>query len=395
MHGMDCEKILDLLSGRLDGSLEEPLRTEVGVHLRDCPRCAAEEEALKETLALLRNLPPEKAPPELLEGVRRRIAAERRPDTDGRSWFASTRFRIPLEAAAAVLLFLLVYGIQRQLPVAERPATAPVRVESTSPSEQTVRVGEEPARTPATTAAPQEEKTPPALFRKRDTQAASTGRVEPGENQTEPYPDSPRGIPETPAPRSEPVGAREAIGPVRDRIEEVADRIEAAVPGKEEPIAAKASLPAVPATRVSTGAEPVAPRAREEERSGAPAPFRIFAAPPSRLLRPLPYGRDLILEVAAGDRPGVEDRIVGLVERFGGSVLREFHFRGAPTGEAAGMTPAEGPVRVQLPADSAESFLSELRNLGTIPAEGMPANLDLPAGPTADTIAYTIRIRVR
>lgn len=395
MHGMDCEKILDLLSGRLDGSLEEPLRTEVGVHLRDCPRCAAEEEALKETLALLRNLPPEKAPPELLEGVRRRIAAERRPDTDGRSWFASTRFRIPLEAAAAVLLFLLVYGIQRQLPVADRPATAPVRVESPSPSEQTVRVGEEPARTPATTAAPQEEKTPPALFRKRDTQAASTGRVEPGENQTEPYPDSPRGIPETPAPRSEPVGAREAIGPVRDRIEEVADRIEAAVPGKEEPIAAKASLPAVPATRVSTGAEPVAPRAREEERSGAPAPFRIFAAPPSRLLRPLPYGRDLILEVAAGDRPGVEDRIVGLVERFGGSVLREFHFRGAPTGEAAGMTPAEGPVRVQLPADSAESFLSELRNLGTIPAEGMPANLDLPAGPTADTIAYTIRIRVR
>jgi len=395
MHGMNCERALDHLSGRLDGSLEEPLRTEVEVHLRDCPRCAAEEEALKETLALLRTLPPEKAPPELLEGVRRRIAEERRAAAGGGRWFTSTRFRIPLEAAAAVLLFLLVYGIQRQFPVTERPATAPARVESTSPSARTDRAGEEVLQTPATTAAPKEEKIPPAAFRKRDTQAPPAERVGAGENRTEPGSESARVIPETPIPQSGRAGTMEAPAPARDRIEEVADRIEAPVPGKEEPVAAKASLPAVPATRVSTGAEPVAPRAREEERLGAPAPFRIFAAPPSRLLRPLPYGRDLILEVAAGDRPGVEDRIVGLVERFGGSVLREFHFRGTPTGEAAGMTPAEGPVRVQLPSDSAESFLSELRNLGTIPAEGMPANLDLPAGPTADTVAYTIRIRVR
>lgn len=395
MNGMNCDRVLDHLSGRLDGSLEEPIRTEVGVHLRDCPRCAAEEDALKETLALLRNLPPSKAPPELLDGVRRGIAAERSPAAGGGRWFASTRFRIPLEAAAAVLLFLLVYGIQRQLPVTKPPATAPARVESTAPPARTDRTGEEALRTPATTAAPREEKIPPAAFRKRDTLAAPAERVDAGEIRTEPGPESFREIPETPVSQSGRAGAREASGPVRDRIEEVSDRIEAAVPGKEEPIAAKASLPAVPATRVSTGAEPVAPRAREEERSGAPAPFRIFAAPPSRLLRPLPYGRELILEVAAGDRWGVEDRIVGLVERFGGSVLREFHFRGTPTGEAAGMTPAEGPVRVQLPADSAEPFLSELRNLGTIPAEGMPANLDLPAGPTTDTVAYTIRILVR
>ncbi len=394
MNAMECDRILELLPGRIDGSLAEPLAAEADLHLRDCPRCSAEEEALKETLALLRNLPAEKAPPELLEGVRRRIARERRPAA-GRGWFASTRFRIPLEAAAAVLLFLLVYGIQRQLPVAEQPAAVPGRVESASPSGRGGKTGETASEEPAapeTAAAPQRDRGLPSAARNEEGKPAPAERAGKVEVRAEPAAEPPREIPAAAALPTGRGGAREDAG---GPAEAAADRLGIPSPGKAEPIAAKAAMPAVPATRVSTGAEPVAPRAEEQRAADPPAPFRVFAAPPSRLLRPLPYGRELILEVGAEDREGLEGRILRVVERFGGSALREFHFRGMPAGEAVGMAAEEGPMRVQLPAGSAEPFLSELRNLGSIPAEGMPANLDLPAGPTPDTVAYTIRIRVR
>lgn len=365
MHRMECDRILELLPGRLDGTLEEQRVTEVETHLRECPRCAAEEEAQKETLALLKNLPPEKAPPELLEGIRRKIAAGTGKTGAGKGLLASARIRIPLEAAAAVLLFLLVYGIQKQIPGTERPAAPPARMEAASSSERTDRQPPVTARKPAGETSP------------RERAAVDTGRAESdGSLQQQ-------------------VGPRESAPRGEDRIEAAADRTAPAGPGKKAPSAANASLPAVPAVRVSTGAESVVPRAREEERAEAPPPFRVFAEPPSRLLRPLPYGRELILEVDAGKRAGLEERIVRVVERFGGSILREWHFRGAPSGEADGAPILEGPMRIRIPSGSSEAFLSELRKLGTIPPEEMPASVDLPAGPAPDVVGYTLRVRVR
>jgi Putative zinc-finger len=359
MPTMECDRILELLPGRLDGSLEERQETDVKTHLRECPRCAAEEEALKETLALLRNLPPKKAPPELLEGVRRKIAADTRDPAAGKGRLASARIRIPLEAAAVVLLFLLVYGIQKQIPMTDRPAAPPARMETASPSEGTpLATSDAGKKSEATKALPS---------RRVPKEETAAGKV----------------LAEPAADRSEAVGTgREAPMEARKRT-------------AERPRAAQASLPTVTATRVSTGAEPVVPRGREEERAEAPAPFRVFPAPPMRLLRPMAIGREVILEVAADQRPGLEERILRVVERFGGSIRREWHFYGTPYGVAGGAPIPEGPMLVQLPADSAESFLAELRKLGTIPPGEIPARVDLPAGPTPDLVAYTVRIRVR
>ena len=391
MNPMHCDRILELLPGRLDGSLEEGRAPEVETHLRDCPGCAAEAEALKETLTLLRNLPPEKAPPELLEGVRRRIAAETGRGDAGKGLFASARVRIPLEAAAAVLLFLLVYGIQKQIPVTDRPAAPPAaRVEATSPSG-----APEPG-----TGAEKARGAEPAVPARGDRKAPLAGRSLAGKTAPAgPTAAQPAVVEPERSDLREPPAAE-------DRVETVASPTGTAGPGREAPMeaqerrteapqAAKASLPAVPVTRVSTGAEPVASRDREGDRTETPFPFRVFAAPPSRLLLPMPYGREVILEVAAEQRPGIEERIVRLVERFGGSILREWHFQGTGARQAGSAPVSEGPMRVQLPADSAGAFLSELRTLGTIPPEGTPGNVDLPAGPTPDVVAYTVRIRVR
>lgn len=360
MNAMECDRILELLPGRLDGSLEERQETEVEAHLRDCLRCAAEEEALKETLALLRNLPPEKAPPELLEGVRRKIAVETRQAEPGKGLLASARIRIPIEAAAAVLLLLLVYGIQKRLPVTDRPASPPERVETASPVKGALEARTTPGKPPPAARNPVGKTTP------GERTAGDTGRgMEPAADRTA------------------------AVGPEKEGPMEAQERM------AEAPYAAKSTLPVVPATRVSTGAETVGSRPRAEERVEPPASFRLFAAPPSRLLPPLPYGREVILEVAATLRPNLEDRIARMAEGFGGSVLREWYFRVEPPGEAGGGPFAEGPMRIQLPARSAEAFLSELGKLGTIPPEGMPASVDRPAGPATDVVAYTVRIRVR
>ena len=45
---------------------------------------------------------------------------------------------------------------------------------------------------------------------------------------------------------------------------------------------------------------------------------RSFAPPPSRLLRPLPYGRDIVVDVKPESREGAEERIAGAALRLGG-----------------------------------------------------------------------------
>ncbi|NNG45814.1 MAG: zf-HC2 domain-containing protein [Deltaproteobacteria bacterium] len=68
MAEMDCTRAESLLSAYLDRDLPEREREGFSEHLRQCPLCAGEEKALKETLSLLRNLPAEKAPPRTARG---------------------------------------------------------------------------------------------------------------------------------------------------------------------------------------------------------------------------------------------------------------------------------------------------------------------------------------
>jgi hypothetical protein len=295
---MECERIQDLLSDFLDGSLPESGRAGVSAHLRECRSCAEAAEGLGNTLRLLRNLPPEKAPPELLDRIRRETAGSAPAKPLWKKLFLPAHVKIPIEAAAAVLLFLLVYSVQKK----EMPATGPP---------------------------------PPAA------------------------------------------------------------RMEAAPPAMEKSAAPhpQSALPAVPAQRASTSAERIGPGPlTAEEKSGKDASQRLFAAPPSRLLRPVPHGREVTLEVAAGDRAGLDERIAAVALRHGGNVIRE---PGTGPADMSAKGPVPDALRVRLPVDSAEPFLAELRNLGTVPAGEITGWTDLPAGPSPGMVLYTVRIRVR
>ncbi|MGZ8449923.1 MAG: hypothetical protein ACXWWV_10105, partial [Candidatus Deferrimicrobiaceae bacterium] len=187
---------------------------------------------------------------------------------------------------------------------------------------------------------------------------------------------------------------------------------------EEAPVAPKprtwtaADLPSVPAIRASTDSERIVPIApfpgptADPAGRGAPAFFeerqraeaeggadfrlsRSFAPPPSRLLRPLPYGRDLVLDVNPESREGAEERIAEAALRSGGIFERiERDSESARKG-------AEGTIRVILPEAAAAGFLDELRRIGNVPQEGLAPAIDIPAGPRPGTIAYAVRIRVR
>lgn len=353
---MECTRTEDLLSAYLDGDLPEGERERVAEHIRHCNRCAGEERALRETISLLRNLPAESAPPGLLEGVRTRIGGERASAPLWKKLFLPAHIKIPLEAAAVALIFLAVYGIQKEIPAKKPLLSDHASVESREP------VGRaEPKRR---IDVPADRRTADAVrSRPADVAAGKSGReVLAGES-------------------------REEAPPVREQETVPATRRE------KSSRFADSELPAVPATRVSTGGRSIEPASPRESPADEVPASPIFAAPPSRLLKPIPVGREVILEVAPDNRAGMEERIVALASRLGGTIHRE----GAQTaGAGAEETPAHPAiVRVHLPGGSADAFLEELGRLGSIPAVGTVGKLDIPAGPTIDTVAYTVRIRVR
>src|SRR3990172_11564318 len=94
---------------------------------------------------------------------------------------------------------------------------------------------------------------------------------------------------------------------------------------------AKAKLPSVPAPRVSTEGGAIGPASLRDSPAGESAAHRVFAPPLSRLLRPMPSGREVTIEVASDDRTGLEDRIAVLALRLGGAGRRE------ETGAAGGV----------------------------------------------------------
>jgi hypothetical protein len=377
---MECARTEDILSAYLDGDLPEGEREEVAEHLRQCPRCAEEERALRETVSLLRTLPVEKAPPGLLAGVRRRIGEEKAAEPLWKKLFLPAHVKIPLEAAAVVLVFLLAYGIHKQGPATKAPTSPPPSVRSESPAAgQPTTLADR--RKPGTSlaqrsdAADREGKAktaPPETMKKR----AETAPAELMEEKAEMVPTKPlEGTTET-AP-AESLEEKAAMVPGKPEADAAPEKERAIGPGPEEPAAqAKTELPAVPATRVSTGGRAIEP-----------------TIPSDGLLRPLPYGREVTIEVDRDARIGLNDRIAVLAKRVGGKILRERIRIAGSAGEET--VRVMDILQVNVPTVSADVFLKELGKLGTIPPEGMPGKVDIPAGPTPGTVTYTVRIIVR
>ena len=131
---MSCADNRLLHSALLDDELAPDERAQVEAHLATCAECTAELAALARTLGMLHALPAARAP----HGFVDRVLEAARPmpwhRRLGRRLFQPLRVKLPLEAAAVVLVALgAVYVFQntpelQQAARQEQPASAPVPV---------------------------------------------------------------------------------------------------------------------------------------------------------------------------------------------------------------------------------------------------------------------------
>jgi hypothetical protein len=321
---MDCTQARNLLSEHQDRTLDTAAATALDAHLRGCGECAGADASLLAVRGLLRRLPPDPAPPELLARVLAAVETEDRNVRQGSTSREAeavrpvrSRFRVPLEAAAAVLLFAAVYWYQQTSTLAPGP---PAGVS-------------------------------PGVSSGLSSDAGKTSSIRPPAAKVDTAKVPPPGI---------------------RRPREVRKTAKEAAPSAPTPRAWTAeSLPSVPVLRASTDSE------------------RIVPVAPPRPLSTHPYGREIVLDVKPEGREGVEERIAGTALRLGGIVERiEREREPARNG-------AVGTVRVILPEAATVGFLDELRRIGSVPAEGLPAAIDAPQSPDPGTVAYTVRVRVR
>ena len=131
---MSCADNRLLHSALLDGELAADERAQVEAHLATCAECTAELAALARTLGMLHALPATRAPLGFVD----RVLEAARPMPWHRRWgrrlFQPRRVKLPLEAAAVVLVALGAVYVFQSTPELQRaarqepPASAPVPV---------------------------------------------------------------------------------------------------------------------------------------------------------------------------------------------------------------------------------------------------------------------------
>jgi hypothetical protein len=140
---MTCPEARELLSALLDDALSPAERQAIDAHLRTCAECARELTELRETVALLERLPPVHAPAGFVDRV---VETAYRPSWPRRvadALFRPLRVKLPLEAAAVVLVSISALYVYQHAPevqqvarqeTREAPASAPSPVPPPPPS---------------------------------------------------------------------------------------------------------------------------------------------------------------------------------------------------------------------------------------------------------------------
>jgi len=342
---MDCTVLREQLSDFHDGFLAGAVADEVSRHLEACSECAEIDRTLGALREQLRRLAPLPAPPELLARVRESVARESAPGrlavSAGPARPFALRMRIPLQAAAAVLLVATVFWYQHQ---------------GTSVPPPVGKTTVEPARTASST--------PPAAAR----------RATPGTS----------GRPVAAARRPAAPDAGHWASLERDMRREGVSSLPPDTPEPKVRVWSRADLPAAPALRAGTDAERIVP-GFPVGRLSAERASATTGADGSRRIASLGNARDVLLEVTPESRVGAEERVAAAARDAGGSVERM-----VPEGPDGG-----GAVRVILPEQAVPAFLEGLARIGTVPPEGRAAEGDRSAHPGAGTVVCTVNLRVR
>ncbi len=132
----ECQTLRKWMSESIDGRLDAGRQRRLNAHLDQCEACRREAATLRNTVALLRCLPPEPVPTSLAGRIRERMADQRRPVRTAGTWLYHPLLR--MAAAASLLAGLGYYGFIRDTRRHTLPESATGPVSVLSESEDTV-----------------------------------------------------------------------------------------------------------------------------------------------------------------------------------------------------------------------------------------------------------------
>jgi anti-sigma factor RsiW len=351
---MTCDDARDLFSALVDDALSSEERGALDAHLTVCPDCRRELEGFQRTVALVRAAPPVRAPAGFVD----RVLAAARPapwyQRLARRLFVPLTVKLPLEAAAVVLVTFLAVQLYRETPelhLASQPAAPPPAVSEAPTSSLT------PSRTPA---APPPAAAPPASSPPSASDPTSVARS--AERAAKRYQEEAvrlrrdEGATDSQtAPQDVRKKEEESRGVLMDRARSSREgRADVQSPAPERPESSTA-----PQQRVTAEAKP---------KSAAP-PVAANAAPQMAAVT----AADVAGRLVTPDRAAAENALADLVGRLGGVVLARRAENEATV------------VEVQVPRASYAALLEGLARIGRF-------TLEREAGELPDRVRISLRL---
>ena len=173
---MNCPEAREAFSDLYDGTLSGPSLADLSRHLDGCPACRADWAAFRRAMQALKTLGDEEPSPDFAARVAERIEAPRWWQRVAATLVLPLRVKLPIHAAALVLLGLAGVWMSQRSPELQRAAVehAPVAKERPSPvteaapppipptSTKETEAVARPSAPPPKTVAPQKFPPPPA-----------------------------------------------------------------------------------------------------------------------------------------------------------------------------------------------------------------------------------------
>lgn len=131
---MTCQEARELFSAKADDLLTAEQGAALNGHFATCPDCPREWERFERTVNLLRSVGEARAPAGFARRVIEAAGREPLPRRLIRGIFVPIRVKLPLEAAALVLVSTLVILLYRQTPETQRAVEGPRAPAVTAPA---------------------------------------------------------------------------------------------------------------------------------------------------------------------------------------------------------------------------------------------------------------------
>jgi hypothetical protein len=324
MAAMTCEDARDLFSARVDDALADDERAPLQAHLATCAACAREWDRFERTVALLRAAEPARAPAGFVDRV---LAARPGPwyRRLARALLVPWPVKLPLEAAAVVLVAGLAIVVFQRSPELQQAARAPA---------------------------------PPAAVSTPPTDARATPPpVEPGASLPAAPPGPPVGsaAPTPAAPPAPPVGAPAPMPAVPP-----------APASPPAPSAADAPVAEPSQRRELAARDESRPRAAESERAAARQAAPSGTAPKSSEVARVAAAAEVHARLAVTDRAAAERGVGEVVASAGGRVAAREDADGATV------------LILTIAAERWDEVTRGLGALGTLRVDGRPPGASGP-----------------